>query len=100
MPEENIQRTYYLVLGQCTKILKIKIKLSTGWIKAFTTIEVQEIFIIINYIIYKLKYQNYLPILIHKTNMNFYILHQGKVINADYLKRFKNTLEIESEFKG
>ena len=33
MLKENTQKTYYMVLGQCNDLIKIKLNQSKGWIK-------------------------------------------------------------------
>ena len=58
--KENIQKSYYLLLWQCPKMLKIKLNQRKGWIKASATFDVLDPINITKYIIFKFEDQNYL----------------------------------------
>ena len=87
MLEENTQKTYSLVLVQCTELLKRKINQSKGWSEASTKFDVHEIINTIKSLILKFEYQKHLNIYLHQAKTNFYTLHQGDMFNADYLEK-------------
>ena len=54
--EDNIKKAYYLVLGKCTKLIKIKLNQIKGWSKVSTKFDVLNLINIIKYIL--LKFEN------------------------------------------
>ena len=65
MLEENIQKSYSVVLGTCTDLLKFKPKQRKGWSGSCTKFYAVELIKIIKYIIFKLEDQKNLSLLIH-----------------------------------
>ena len=55
MLEEKIQKAYSMLLGKCTKQLKIKLKQSTGWIQASTIFDFLDLVNLINSIIIQVR---------------------------------------------
>ena len=84
--EETIQKEYSLVLGQCTKMMKSKLKHSTGCSKSFTKFDVLELLKITKSNKFKSGYQKYSPIFLHQENINKSIIYQDNIDNVDYYK--------------
>ena len=100
MLEENIQKAYSMLLGKCTKQLKIKLKQSIGWIQASTIFDFLDLVNLINSIIFKLEVQKCLPILIHKSKTSLHTLPQGNMTNTYYFKKNNNPVSISSVLMG
>ena len=91
---ENLQKAYSLIFGQCTKILKSKLKSSVNWDAMSSTYDMFALLEAIKTIIYKFVDQKYLPLSLHKYKTNFYNFRQGTMSNTDYLDKFMNLTEM------
>ena len=80
--DENVQKCYSLVLGQCTDLLKRKLKQSHEWHTASTTYDVLILIRIIRTITSKFDEQKYLPLALHHAKENFYNIRQRSLFNA------------------
>ena len=94
---ENVQKSYPVVLGQCTDLLKSKPKQRNEWNAASTTYDVLILIRIIRTITFKIDEQKYLMLAIHQAKANFYNIRQGSLSNAEYLKKFNNVVDIATE---
>ena len=94
--DENVQKSYSLVLGKCTDLLKIKLKQSNEWNTASTTYDVLILIRIIRTITFKFDEQKYLPLALHQAKANFYNIRQGSLSNAEYLEKFNNVVDIDT----
>ena len=74
--DENVQKSYSLVLGQCTDQLKSKLKQSNKWNAASTTYDVLILISIVRTITFKFDEQKYLLISLHQAKANFYNIRQ------------------------
>ena len=63
--DENVQKSYSLVLGKCTDLLKSKLKQSNEYNVASTTYDVLILISIIRNIMFKFYEQKYLPLALH-----------------------------------
>ena len=68
--DENVQNSYSLVLGQCTDLLKNKLKQSKEWNVASTTYDVMVLIRIIRTITFKFDEQKYLQLALHQAKAN------------------------------
>ena len=98
--DKNIQKSYSLVLGQCTDLLKNKLKHSNEWNATSTTYDVLVLIRIIRTITFKLYEQNYFPLALHQAKANFYNIRQGSVSNAEYMEKFNNIVDIATAYNG
>ena len=64
--DENVQNCYSLVLGQCTDLLKSKLKQSHEWHAASTTYDVLILIRVIITITFKFNEQKYLSLALHQ----------------------------------
>ena len=86
--EKNLQKAYSLIHGQCTKLLKSKLKTSANWDTVSSQYDMLGLLDAIKTIIYKFEDQKYLPLSLHHAKRNFYAFRQGNLANPDYLYRF------------
>jgi hypothetical protein len=100
MLQENMQRAYSLVLGQCTKLLKAKLKQSNKLTTISSAFDVLGLTRLIKAIVFKFDDQKFLPVSLHQAKQNFFSLRQGTITNAKYLEKFNNYLDIASSYDG
>ena len=79
--DQNIQKAYSLMLGQCTELLKIKLKTTTDWMTVSTESDLLGLMITIRSVIFKFEDQRYLPISLHHAKSNFYYFRQNNLSN-------------------
>ena len=96
--DENVQNSYPLVLGQCTDLLKSKLKQSNKWHVASKKYDVLILIRIIRTITFKFDEQKYLPLALHQEKANFYNIRQGSLSNAEYLEKFNNVVDIATTY--
>ena len=84
--DENVQKSYSLVLGKCTDLLKSKLKQSNKWHVSSKKYDVLILIRIIRTITFKFHEQKYLPLALHQVKANFYNIRQGSLSNAEYLE--------------
>ena len=98
--DENLQKAYSRIFGQCTNLLMSKLKSSVNW-DAMSYIYVMFALLeVIKTIIYKFKDQKYLPLSLHNTKTNFYNFRQGMMTNPDYLDKFMNLTDMAESYEG
>jgi hypothetical protein len=98
--QENMQRAYSLVLGQCTELLRAKLKQSSDWAQVSSAFDVLGLTKLIKSIVFKFDDQKFLPVSLHQAKHNFYSLRQGTMTNAEYLEKFSNYVDIASPYNG
>ena len=73
------------MLGQCTKMIKIKLEQSKGWSEASTKFGVLDIINITKSIIFKFEDQKYLITLLHQSKTKFYTLNnEASLMNTTW----------------
>jgi hypothetical protein len=83
--QENMQRTYSVVLGQCTELLRAKLKQSSDWwAQVSSAFDVLGLTKLIKSIVFKFDDQKFLLMSWHQAKHNFYSLRQGTMTNAEY----------------
>ena len=88
--DENLQKAYSLIHGQCTELLNIKLKTRANWETVSSQYDMMGLLEAIKTIIYKFEDQKYLPLYLHHSKRNLYEFRQGNLPNPDYLERFMN----------
>ena len=63
--DENLQKAYSLIHGQCTELLKSKLKTSANWETVSSQYDMLGLIETIKTIIYNLEDQKYLPLSLH-----------------------------------
>ena len=79
-----------MIHGQCTELLKSKLKTSANWETVSSQYDMLGFLDAFKTIIYKFEDQKYLPLSLHHAKRNFYAFRQGNLPNPDYLYRFMN----------
>ena len=98
--QENMQKAYSLVLGQCTELLRAKLKQSNEWTAVSSAFDVLGLTKLIKSIVFKFDDQKFLPVSLHQAKQNFYSMRQGTLTNAEYLEKFNNLVDIASSYDG
>jgi hypothetical protein len=98
--QENMQKAYSLILGQCTELLRAKLKQSADWTQVSSTFDVLELTRLIKSIVFKFDGQKFLPVSLHQAKQNFYSLCQGTMTKAEYLEKVTNLVDITSSYDG
>ena len=70
--DENLQKAYSLIHGQCTEFLKSKLKTSANWETVSSQYDMLGLLEAIKTIIYKFEDQKHLPLSLHHAKRNFY----------------------------
>ena len=96
--DENLQKAYSLIHGQCTELLKSKLKTSANWETVSSQYDMLGLLEAIKTIIYKFEDQKYLPLSLHHAKRNFYAFRQGDLPNPDYLDRFMNLVDMAESY--
>ena len=96
--DENLQKAYSLIHGQCTELLKSKLKTSANWQTVSSQYDMLGLLDAIKTIIYKFEDQKYLPLYLYHAKRNFYAFRQGNLPNPDYLDRFMNLVEMAESY--
>ena len=71
------KKEYSLIHGQCTELLKIKLKTSANWETVSSQYDMLGLLEAIKTIIYKSEDQKYLPLSLHHAKRNFYAFREG-----------------------
>jgi hypothetical protein len=100
MLQENMQRAYSLVLGQCSKLLRAKLKQSSDWAQVSSAFDVLGLTKLIKSIVFKFDDQKFLPVSLYQAKQNFCSLCQGTMMNAEYLEKFSNYVDITLSYGG
>ena len=77
--DENIKKAYSLMLGQCTELLKSKLKTTTYWMTVSTEFDLLGLMKTIRSVIFKFEDQRYLPLSLHHAKSNFYYFCQNNL---------------------
>ena len=96
--DENLQKDYSLIRGQCTELLKSKLKRSANWETVSAQYDMLGLLDAIKTIIYKFEDQKYIPLSLHHAKRNFYEFRQGNFPNPDYLGRFMNLVDMAESY--
>jgi hypothetical protein len=98
--DDNIQKAFSLVLGQCTDLLQSKMKQQSTWASISTSQNVIELIKLIKTITFKFEDQKFLPLALYQAKANIYNLRQGNMSNHDYLQKFRNLVDVATTYNG
>ena len=98
--DENIQKGYSLVLGQCTELLKSKLKTTSNWDTISTDFDLLGLIASIKSVLFKFEDHRYLPLSLHYANMNFFSFRQHNLIITQQLEKFTNLVDMAEYFEG
>jgi hypothetical protein len=100
MLDNNIQKTYSLVIGQCTDLLQSKLKQQAQWATISEDQDAIALISLIKSITLRFEDQKFLPLALYLSKANFYNLRQGNMTNHDYLRRFQNLVDVATAYNG
>jgi len=100
MLDDNIQKTYSLVIGQCTDLLQSKLKQQAQWAKISKDQDAIALIGLIKTITFKFEDQKSLPLALYLSKANLYNLRQSTTNNHDYLQRFQNLVDVATAYNG
>jgi hypothetical protein len=100
MLQDNIQKAYSLILGQCTDLLQSKLKQQAQWAAISSSQDAIELIGLIKTITFKFEDQKFLPLALYQSKANLYSLRQGNMSNHDYLQRFQNLVDVATAYNG
>jgi len=93
--EQNIQRLYAIVKGQCTESMLAALKGLPTYEDIDEKLVGLQLLLAIKSIVYMFQSQKYLPHAIHESVRRFYLLQQSKNdTTATYLDNFTNVVEV------
>jgi len=98
--QSNKQNAYSLAFGQCSELMKSKLKSSNRFDAVNKKRNVNELLDLIKSITFKFEDQKYLPLSIHNSKSTFHSFRQGNMTNAQYLEKFNNLVDITSSYEG
>ena len=98
--DANIQKSYSLVLGQCTDLMKNKLKMNVNWACIRDTQDVLALLDEIRNVTFKFEDQKYPVLSIHHAKRAFYNFKQSDMGNSDYLQKFRNLVDIANSLEG
>ena len=98
--DDNIQKAYSLVLGQCTDLLQSKLKQQQNWAAIALAQDVIQLIVLIKSITFKFEDQKYLPLALYQAKANIYNLRQLNMTNHEYLQRFNNLVDVATTYNG
>ena len=98
--DDNIQKAYSLILGQCTDLLQSKMKQQATWEATSIAQDAIKLVTMIKSITFKFEDQKFLPLALYQAKANLYNLRQGTMTNHDYLQRFNNLVDVASAYNG
>jgi len=93
--EQNLQRAYNLVIGQCTEIMRTKVESVPDYAAFHGRMDVIELLRAIQRICYNFETQKYMPHAVHEAVRRFYLLRQEASMTCGaYLEKFKSSVEV------
>ena len=96
--DENLQKAYSLIHGQCTKLLKSKLKTSANLETVSSQYDMLGFLEAIKTIKYKFEDQKYIPLSLHHAKRNFYAFRQRNSSNLDYFDIFMNLVDMAESY--
>jgi len=98
--DDNIQKAYSLILGQCTDLLQSKMKQQATWAQVSVDQDAIALIVMIKSITFRFEDQKYLPLALYMAKSNLYNMRQGNLSNHDYLQRFNNLVDVATAYNG
>lgn len=96
----NMQKEYSLFLGQCTELMKSKLKTSTQWTNILDKKDVFLLLEELKRITFNFEEQKYPILSIHNAKTAFYVFGQNDLTNTLYLEKFRNLVDIVTSLGG
>jgi hypothetical protein len=98
--DDNIQKTYSLVIRQCTDLLQSKLKQQTAWASISQDQDDIALIGLVKTITFRFEDQKFLPLALYLSKASLYNLRQGNMANHDYLQRFQKLVDVATSYNG
>jgi hypothetical protein len=98
--DDNIQKAYSLVIGQCTDLLHCKLKQQAHWSTISQEQDAIALISLIKTITFRFEDQKFLPLALYLSKANVYNLRQSNMTNHEYLQRFQNLVDVATAYNG
>ena len=98
--DDNVQKAFSLVLGQCTDLLQSKLKQQANWATVSREQDVIALLEMIKNITFKFDDQKFLPLALYNAKAALYSLRQNNMSNHDYLQKFNNLVDVSTTYNG
>jgi hypothetical protein len=101
MLDDNIQKTYSLVIGQCADLIQSKLKQQAQWTSISQDQDDAIVFIgLTKTITFRFEDQKFLPLALYLSKARLYNNPQGNMANHDCLQRFQNFVDVATSYNG
>ena len=98
--DDNVQKTYSLVIRQCTDLLQSKLKQQAQWSTISHEQDAIALISLIKTITFRFEDQKFLPLALYQSKANLYQLRQHNMTNHEYLQRFQNLVDVATAYNG
>jgi hypothetical protein len=98
--KDNIQKSYALVLGQCTPLLQSKMKQQSSWKDVSASQDVLSLLALIKSILFKFNDQCNYAVAVYKAKANLYRFRQGDLSCHEYYQKFRNYIDVATLYNG
>ena len=92
--DDNVQKAYSLILGQCTDLLQSKLKQQRQWLLTSLDQDAIALLALIKAITFKFEDQKFLPLALHQAKTSLYAFRQGNMSCHEYLQKFQNLVDV------
>ena len=100
MLDDNVQKAYSLVIGQCTDLLQSKLKQQANRTTLSQEQDAIALISLIKTITFRFEDQKFLPLALYQSKANLYSLRQANMTNHEYLQRFQNLVDVATAYNG
>jgi len=98
--DDNVQKAYSLILGQCTNLLQSKLKQQRQWLRTSLDQDAISLLAMIKAITFKFEDQKFLPLALHQAKCSLYAFRQGNMSCHEYLQKFQNLVDVALAYNG
>jgi hypothetical protein len=98
--DDNIQKTFSSVFGQCTDLIQSKLNQQAAWATISSDQDVIALIGLIKTITFRFEDQKFLPLALYLSKASIYNLRQGNMANHDYLQRYQNLVDVATSYNG
>ncbi len=92
--DDNIQKTFSLVIGQRTDLIQSKLKQQAVWTTISQDQDAIALIGLIKTITFRFEDHKFLPLALYLSKASLYKLLEGNMANHDYLQRFQNLVDV------
>jgi hypothetical protein len=98
--DDNIQKTFSLVIGQCTDLIQSKLKQQAVWTTISQDQDAIALIGLIKTITFRFEDHKFLPLALYLSKASLCNLRQGNMANHYYLQRFQNLVDVATSYNG